>query len=186
MRRLCLFLLFLSGLARSEVVDVTEGTNLSLAVDAENELILVDLLGGLWRLPITGGGATALLPAGSGVAQPRIDPAGETVVFQRWEDGQWDIWRLALATGTLEPLTRTASDEREPDFSADGRRVVFAGDRFGSYSLFSLDLETGALDQLADEPGDARFPTFDSAGALAYVSVVGSRSSIRRSMLCWR
>lgn len=180
MRRLCPLLLLLSGIARTEVVDVTEGTNLSVAVDAANELILLDLLGGLWRLPITGGGATALLPAGSGVAQPRIDPAGETVVFQRWQDGQWDVWRLALATGTLEPLTRTTFDEREPDFSADGRRVVFAGNRFGSYSLFSLDLETGTLDQLTDEPGDARYPTFDSAGTLAYASVVGGRSSIRR------
>ncbi|HUF72283.1 MAG TPA: amidohydrolase family protein [Gammaproteobacteria bacterium] len=180
MRRLPLFLLLVVSAARAEVVDITEGTNLSLAADPANDLIVLDLLGGLWRLPIAGGGAIPLLPAGSGAAQPRIDPTGESVVFQRWQDGQWDVWRLTLATGAIEPLTRTAFDEREPDYSPDGSRIVFAGNQFGSYSLFSLALESGELDRLTDEPGDARFPTFDAAGTLAYTSIAGGRSAIRR------
>ena len=173
-----LFLLVTSVL-KAEVIDVSEGTNLSLAVHPQNEFIAVDLLGGLWRLPVTGGGATALVPAGSGVAQPRFDPDGETIVFQRWLNGQWDIWQLNLASGRYEALTDTPYNEREPDFSINGREVVFAGDRNGRYSLWSLDLESQALRQLTDEPSDARFPTHDSAGALAYVSANGNRSQIK-------
>lgn len=180
MRRLSfLILLILTSAARGEIVDVTEGTNLSLAVDSAGEFIVLDLLGGLWRLPVTGGGATPLLPAGSGAAQPRIDPAGASVVFQRWENGQWDIWRLTLASGEIEPLTRTAFDEREPEFSSDGGHVVYAANETGRYSLYSLDLASRAVSRLTDEPGDARFPAYDDAGELAYVNVAGSGSSIR-------
>ncbi|HEY5665502.1 MAG TPA: amidohydrolase family protein [Gammaproteobacteria bacterium] len=180
MKRILLLLwLGATAAAHAEVVDVREGTNLALAIHPANEYLVIDLLGGLWRMPLTGGGATALIPAGSGVAQPRFDPTGESIVFQRWLDGQWDIWRLTPGTDTLERLTDTDFDEREPEFSADGRAVIFAGNRSGRYSLWSLELESAALRQLTDEPGDARFPTVYSDGTLAYVSLQRGRSEIR-------
>lgn len=178
-RSLIILLILVTSAAQAEVVNVSEGTNLSLAIHPDNEFIAIDLLGGLWRLPLSGGGATALIPAGSGVANPRFGPAGNTIVFQRWLDGQWDIWRLTLETGRYEPLTETEFNEREPDISADGQRVVFAGDRSGLYELWSVDIATGALRQLTDEPGDARFPTFGGANELAYVNVRGARSEVR-------
>ncbi|MGD8339545.1 MAG: amidohydrolase family protein [Gammaproteobacteria bacterium] len=167
------------GVTHAEVIDVSEGTNLTLAIHPDNKYMVVDLLGGLWRLPIAGGGATALVPANSGVAQPRFDPSGRSIVFQRWLDGQWDIWRFTPDTGRLEALTDSEFNEREPEFTADGREVVFAGDRTGQYSLWSLDLETSALRQLTDEVGHARFPTVDGDGSLAYVSVRDSGSEIK-------
>jgi hypothetical protein len=178
-RSLPWLLFFVTGVLRAEVINVSEGTNLSLAIHPDNEFIAIDLLGGLFRLPISGGGATALIPAGSGVAQPRFDPAGETIVFQRWQNGQWDIWQFNLATGNYQPLTETEFNEREPDVSADGRQVVFASDRSGRYSLWSLDYETQALRQLTDEPGEARFPTFGDSGELAYVNIGAARSEVR-------
>jgi dipeptidyl aminopeptidase/acylaminoacyl peptidase len=178
-RQLVLLLLLIAGAVRAEVVNISEGTNLSLAIHPANEFIAIDLLGGLWRLPVTGGGATALIPAGSGVANPRFDPAGERIVFQRWLDGQWDIWSLTVATGRYAPLTETEFNEREPDVSQDGERVVFAADRSGIYELWSQDLATGALRQLTDEPGNARYPTFGGANELAYVNVRDTRSEIR-------
>lgn len=180
MRRVLLLLWFVATAApHAEVIAVREGTNLTLAIHPGNEYMVIDLLGGLWRMPLAGGGATALIPAGSGVAQPRFDPSGESIVFQRWIEGQWDIWRLTPGTGTLERLTDTDSDEREPEFSADGRELFFAGNRSGRYSLWSLDLESAALRQLTDETGDARFPTVAEDGSVAYVSLRDSSSEIR-------
>lgn len=157
-----------------------QGTNLAVALDPAGASLVVDLLGGLWQLPVTGGGATALIPGGSGIAQPRFDPAGERVVFQRWLDGQWDIWQLTLANGEYAPLTETEFNEREPDYSADGRYVAFASDRTGSYQIWSLELAGGALRQLTDEPGDSRYPTWSANGELAYARRLGTQSSIRR------
>jgi Tol biopolymer transport system component len=174
-----LLMLIVAGTASADVIDVRQGTNLSVAVYPAKDMIVVDLLGGLWRLPVAGGGATALIPSGSGIAQPRFDPSGERIVFQRWLDGQWDIWQLTLANGQYAPLTETPFNEREPEYSPDGRRVVFAGNGGGEYQIWSLDLETKALRQLTDEPGDKRFPTFSAAGILAYVHRVGARSMLK-------
>ena len=180
MRRLLLFLwLGAAGASQAEIIDVREGTNLTLAIHPDNEYMVVDLLGGLWRMPVSGGGAIALLPAGSGVAQPRFDPEGESIVFQRWIDGQWDIWRLTPGTGQLEALTDSEFNEREPEFGANGREIVFAGDRTGHYNLWLLDLETSALRQLTDEEGQARYPSVYADGSLAYVSVQQTGSEIR-------
>lgn len=169
-----------AGAARAETVEVRQGTNLSLALAPAGDEIVVDLLGGLWRLPVTGGGATALIPGGSGIAQPRFDPGGERIVFERRSDGQWDIWQLTVADGEYAPLTETDFNEREPEYSADGRQVLFASNRSGSYEIWSLDLRNGALRQLTDEPGDSRFPTVSSGGELAYATRLGTQSAIRR------
>lgn len=166
------------GAVRAETVDIRQGTNLALALSPDHETLVVDLLGGLWQLPVSGGGAIALIPPGSGVAQPRFDRAGERIVFQRWLDGQWDLWLLTLADGEYRPLTETASDEREPEFSPDGREIVFAGNRGGTYAIWSLTLASGALRQLSDEPGDSRFPSFSESGELAFAHHLGNRSSI--------
>jgi len=175
-----LFALVLAGAAgAAEIFDVRQGTNLALAVDPAGETIVVDLLGGLWQLPVAGGGATAWIPAGSGIAQPRFDRAGERIVFQRWLDGQWDLWQLTLADGEYAPLTATAFNEREPEYSPDGRAVVFAGDEGGSYELWSLDLASGTRSRLNDEPGDSRFPSYAASGELVYAHRLGARSSLR-------
>jgi hypothetical protein len=171
-------ILLLAGEASAQVADIRQGTNLALAIAPDKQTLAVDLLGGLWTLPVSGGGATPLIPPGSGVAQPRFDGAGERLVFQRWLDGQWDLWLLSLADGGYRPLTETPFDEREPEFSPDGSAIVFAGNRGGSYSLWSLGLETGELRQLTDEPGDSRFPVYSDTGELAYARHIGMRSSI--------
>lgn len=169
-----------AAICHAEVVDVRQGTNLAVAYDPASETLALDLLGGLWRLPVTGGGAVALIPAGSGVAQPRFDPTGRRVVFQRWSEGQWDLWLLDSSSGTWAPLTETPYNEREPEFSADGRRVVFSSDRTGRYSIWELDLADGALRQLTDEAGDGHFPTIDAAGEIVYVNHGTHSSALMR------
>ena len=170
--------LLLTGTARAQFADIRQGTNLSLAISPDKQTLAIDLLGGLWTLPASGGGATPLIQPGSGVAQPRFDATGERLVFQRWLDGQWDLWILSLADGVYRPLTETPFDEREPEFSPDGAEVVFAGNRGGNYSIWSLGLDTGELRQLTDEPGDSRFPVYSDTGELAYSRRFGMRSSI--------
>jgi len=169
------------GGVQAEVVDIRQGTNMALAVSPDGETLVVDLLGGLWRMPVTGGGATPLIPAASGVAQPRFSPDGGRIAFQRWLDGQWDLWQLNLASGEYAALTSSEYNEREPDYSPDGSQIVFAGDRSGNYAIWSLDLASGALRQLTDEPGDSRFPTYSDSGDLAYVHRIGTRSELEIS-----
>ena len=158
------------GKAQTRVAEIREGTNMALALSPDGETLVADLLGGLWRLPVSGGAAAPLIPAREGVHHPRFDPGGGTIVFQKLADGQWDLWSFDVASGVQTQLTNTPYDEREPDFSAHGRSVVFAANPDGRYSLWSLALATGALTRLTDEPGDNSFPVVSDRGEIAYIN----------------
>lgn len=161
---------FMAANAQTRVAEIREGTNMALAVSPDGETLVTDLLGGLWRLPVSGGAAAPLIPAREGVHHPRFDPGGGTIVFQKFIDGQWDLWKFDLASGVQAQLTNTPYDEREPDFSADGGSVVFAANPDGRFALWSLRLTTGALTRLTNEPGDNSFPVVSDRGEIAYIN----------------
>lgn len=159
------------GTARSEerIANVSQGTNFSVAVFPDREALVIDLLGRLWRVPASGGGAEPLTPDGEAARHPRVAPDGRTVVYQRLVDGQWDLWLLDVDTAERRALLATEFDEREPDFTRDGRSVVFASNRTGTFSLWRVEIDTGVLTQLTAEPGDASFPTVSEHDEIAYV-----------------
>jgi Tol biopolymer transport system component len=165
--------------AQPVVADVRQGTNVSVAVTPDGATLVIGLLGQLWKLPVTGGGAEPLTESGEQARNPRVSPDGQRVVYQRLVAGHWDLWLLDLATKAQQPLTATPHDERDPDFSADGRSVVFATNRTGHYCLWSIALEGHVETQLTEEAGDASFPTTSERGAIAYVLARGTESSLR-------
>ena len=165
--------------AQPVIADVRQGTNLTVAVAPDGATLVIDLLGQLWRLPVTGGGAEPLTEAGDQARNPRVSRDGRRVVYQRLVAGHWDLWLLELATREQQPLTATADDERDPDFSADGRSVIFATNRTGHYCLWSIALDDRVETQLTEEAGDASFPTVSEQGLIAYVLDRGNESALR-------
>ena len=165
--------------APAQVADVRQGTNIAVALSPVDDTLVVDLLGGLWRLPASGGGAVALVPVGEGLRNPRFSPDGRRIVVQRWIDGQWDLWVYDTQIGTWEALTSTPADEQEPDFTADGRAVIFASNKTGRYALWRLGLEGDSATQLTDEPGDSSFPTVSSEGDVVYVHRSAAGASLK-------
>jgi Tol biopolymer transport system component len=165
--------------AQPVIADVRQGTNLTVAIAPDGATLVIDLLGQLWRLPVTGGGAEPLTEPGEQARNPRVSPDGGRVVYQRLVAGHWDLWLLDLATREQQPLTATADDERDPDFSTDGRAVVFATNRTGHYCLWSIALDGHVETQLTEEAGDASFPTVSQQGLIAYVLDRGSESALR-------
>ena len=169
-----------SAAAQQGIADVRQGTNISVALSPSGELLVTDLLGGLWQLPVAGGGAAPLIPPGQSIAQPRFSPDGTRLVMQRYAGGQWDLWLMALDSGELSALTQTAYDERQAEFSANGDSVVFTANRNGQFALWSLHLSSGVLTQLTDEPGESFYPSISDRGELAYVNYLDGRWSLRR------
>jgi Tol biopolymer transport system component len=165
--------------AQERIADIRQGTNVSVALTPTGTTLIVDLLGQLWSLPATGGGAIPLTQAGGHARNPRVSPDGERVVYQRRDGDDWDIWLLELATGEERPLTTSPSDEREPDFTRDGRAVVFASNRTGPYCLWSVTLADGVETQLTEENGTASYPTVSEHGLVAYVLARSGEWSIR-------
>jgi Tol biopolymer transport system component len=170
-RPLLIFLLVVATCgaeADERIADIRQGTNMSAALAPGGTTIVVDLLGRLWSLPATGGGATPLTPDGEHARNPRVSPDGTRVVYQRRSGTQWDLWLLDLTTGEQRPLATSPDDEREPDFTADGRAVVFASDRTGRYCIWAITLD-GVETQLTEETGAASYPTVSEHGLVAYV-----------------
>lgn len=169
----------LAAIAEERIVDVRQGTNLSVALAPHGQTLVVDLLGQLWTLPVTGGGAVPLTTAGSEARNPRFSPDGGRIVYQKWSNGQSDLALLDVATGVEQPLTATPYDEREPDFTSDGRGVVFAANPAGHFTLWSLTVDGGTATQLTEASGDSAFPTASEQGHFAYLHLEGGEWSIR-------
>jgi Tol biopolymer transport system component len=165
--------------ADERIADIRQGTNMSAALAPGGTTLVVDLLGRIWSLPGTGGGAVALTPEGEHARNPRFSRDGVRVVYQRRSGTQWDLWLLDMTTGEQRPLTTSEHDEREPDFTADGRSVVFASDRSGRYCIWSITLDGGLETQLTEEAGAASYPTVSEHGLVAYVLERDDEWSIR-------
>lgn len=160
-----------AGANETQVVAVTEGTNLAATVDPRGQFLIIDLAGQLWQLPISGGAASALTPLGEEARNPRMAPDGKSVVYQGYANGQWDIWLLELSSGKRRALTTGGYDHREPDFHPSGEYVAFSSDRSGSYQIWELALADGGLRQLTDHAGDFAYPSYSHRGdRLAFVS----------------
>jgi Tol biopolymer transport system component len=172
---------FIAGGAHADeqIADLRQGTNISAAVSPRGDTLVVDLVGRLWRLPVSGGAAVPLTPSGDIARQPRFSPDGRLLAYQRLVGDQWDIWLLDLDSGDARALAAGPYDEREPDFTADGRSVVFASTQTGHYCLWSAALDTGVRTQLTEEAGDASFPSVSEQGLVAYVLTNGGRAALR-------
>jgi Tol biopolymer transport system component len=165
--------------AGQQIADIRQGTNMAVAIAPDGQTLIIDLLGQLWRLPITGGGAEPLTGEDERARHPRYSRDGRHVVYQRLIEGQWDLWLLSLEDGSRRALTASSRNEREPDFSADGLSIVFASDLTGHYCLWTLELATGVLTQLTEEPGNASFPSVSALDQIAYVLDRDGQSSLR-------
>ena len=164
--------------ADSIFVDVRQGTDMSVATVPDLEFAVIELLGRLWRLPVTGGAALPLTPAEVTVRHPRLDAGGTRVVYQQFTAAGWDIRLLNLDTGVSQAVTNDAGNEREPDFLGDDR-IVFAADRSGQYDLWSVSLDGGQWQPVSTEPGAAHFPDVADNGAIVYVVNTGSQYALR-------
>ena len=163
----------------TEIADLSQGTNMTLALAPKVGTLVVGLVNQLWRVPAAGGAAEALTPADETARNPRYSPDGASVVYQRLGDGQWDIWLLDPSTGERRALTSTPLDEIEPEFTSDGRAVVFVSNRTGHFCLWSVDLASGVETQLTEESGDASFPSASELGPIAYLLRRGTQQEIR-------
>lgn len=164
---------------RNEVVQLEEGTNISLALSPDKSTLVIDLLGQLWLMPARGGAAQALTPSDEEARAPRFQPSGQAVIYQGYAAGNWDIWTVDVTTGARRQLTRSSHDDREPDIHPAGTHIAFSSDRSGSNQIWELEIASSAVRQLTWEAQPTAYPSYSADGAsLAYVT--GNR---RQSLL---
>jgi imidazolonepropionase-like amidohydrolase/Tol biopolymer transport system component len=105
----------------------SEATWMSLDVSPDGKTIVFELLGDLYRLPITGGEATRLTSGQAYDMQPAWSPDGAHLVFISDRNGSENVW-IANADGTKpRAITTTERDNyMSPTWTPDGEYVIAA------------------------------------------------------------
>jgi Tol biopolymer transport system component/imidazolonepropionase-like amidohydrolase len=127
---------------------------MSAAVSPDRRWIAIDLLGGLWILPMRGGQAKRITPELLEARQPTWSPDSESIAFQGYDDGAWHIYVIPREGGEAKPVTTGEFDDREPAWSHNGSRIAFSSDRFGGIvTIWEVMLANGELRRASSRDG---------------------------------
>ena len=149
---------------RTFSLDTDEGTWISVDVSPNGDMVVFDLLGDLYTMPLTGGEAVSLTDGMPYDNQPRYSPDGSEVVFVSDRDGSENLWLIDIASKETRQLTNGSTKSYEsPEWLPDGNYVVAAtaenmavrGDaRNPKLWMWHVDGGTGV--QIIKEPGSRR------------------------------
>ena len=160
-------------------VTLTEGADISVDVSADGR-IAMDLLGGIWVVPLKGGNAeqlnAGLLPA----ERPRWSPDASAIVFEASAEQRSGLYLYDVASDTVRALGDGHYPDRQPDWHPDGERVVFASQRHDTgLDLWELDIPTGVPWRITSHPGDESEPAWSADGRnLVYIRYHDDRWSL--------
>jgi len=148
-------------------------TWLSLDLSPDGQVLVLEILGDLYTLPIAGGAATRITSGMAYDSQPRISPDGTRVVFVSDRDGSENLWIADIDGGHARKLTK--GDPREefasPGWAPDGQSVV-ASKTFwglGTFELWAYHVDGGKGVQLTQARASKETPLNDRSNALGAV-----------------
>jgi hypothetical protein len=165
-----LLLLTASVPAHSQIV-LTEGTNISVDVSRVDGRIAMDLLGGIWIVPATGGNASRITQDVLPARNPRWSPDGHRLLYQAAAPGQSQIRIIDVASAESEVLSEGQYVDQQAAWHPGGERIVFSSERGDSgFDLWETDLGTRLSWRLSSLPGDETDPAWSGDGRhLAYI-----------------
>jgi Tol biopolymer transport system component/imidazolonepropionase-like amidohydrolase len=133
---------------------ITQGTSMAAAPSPDRRSIAIDLLGGIWILPIRGGDAKRITPELLEARQPTWSADSQSIAFQGYDDGTWHIYVISRDGGEPKAITSGLFDDREPAWSHDGSRIAFSSDRDGGITtVWEVVVATGEVRQISKRDG---------------------------------
>jgi Tol biopolymer transport system component len=110
---------------RSARFTTSEGTWMSVDVSPDGRMIVFDMLGDLYSIPIAGGTATRLTSGLPHDMQPRFSPDGRRVAFISDRSGDNNVWVMNADGSNARQVSKGVADEfRTPEWTPDGKYVV--------------------------------------------------------------
>jgi len=86
--------------------NLSEGTWMNLDVSPDGQHIVFDLLGDLYKMPISGGKATILRSGLAWEVQPRFSPDGKHILFTSDAGGGDNIWSMKTDGSSAKQITK--------------------------------------------------------------------------------
>ena len=98
-------------------IDTDEGTWMSVDVSPDGEVIVFDLLGDIYAMPMTGGEARQLTEGIPWDEQPRFSPDGRHIAFTSDRDGNDEIYIINVDGTDARNLTQNPARDFRPAWS---------------------------------------------------------------------
>ena len=143
-------------------INTTSGTWMNLDVSPDGRLIVFDLLGDIYTMPITGGQAKNITNSMAWDMQPRFSPDGSRLAFTSDQGGGDNIWTMNVDGSDASQVT----DEsfrllNAPAWSPDGNYIVarkhFTGMRsLGAGEIWMYHKSGGKGVQLNERPNEQK------------------------------
>ncbi|HEY0793124.1 MAG TPA: S41 family peptidase [Chthoniobacterales bacterium] len=102
------------------------------AISPDGKNIAFIFRGHLFRVPSTGGQATALTAGPAHQTAPVWSPDGRYLAFASDDQGNYDIYLVSVDGGPVRRLTDHSADEIPSGFTPDGQFVVFSAHRMNT------------------------------------------------------
>lgn len=139
-----------------------EATWLSLDVDPDGRIIVFELLGDLYTLPIEGGEAHPLTSGMAFDTQPSYSPDGDWIAFLSDRDGSENLWLCRNDGSDCRKLSEdpNGSEFASPTWTPDGEYVVVSRSTWGlrTYELWMYHVKGGAGVQITKAKASPETP----------------------------
>ncbi len=135
-----------------------EASWMSVDINPNGDLLVLDVLGDLYTLPITGGTATRLTSGMAYDSQPRFSPDGKHITFVSDRDGGENVWIQSLdGQDTLQVTKGKNNLYHSPEWTPDGQYVLASkSNGLGPGRLWLFHKSGGAGTALVKEPQNLR------------------------------
>ncbi|WP_342647851.1 amidohydrolase family protein [Mucilaginibacter sp. CSA2-8R] len=167
------------GPAKKVSITTDEGTWMNVDVSPDGKVIVFDLLGDIYSLPVAGGKATLLAGGKAWEVQPRFSPDGKSIAFTSDRDGGDNVWVMGNDGGAKRAITKENFRLlNNPYWTPDGQYIVarkhFTGARsLGAGEIWMYHKNGGdglQLTKRKNDQQDAGEPVVSPKGTYVYWS----------------
>ncbi len=161
------------------ILDTNEGTWMNVDVSPDGKEIVFDLVGDIYRMPISGGNAVLLREGLPYEVQPRFSPDGKKILFTSDAGGGDNIWIMNTDGSEAKQITKEPFRLlNSATWSADGNYIIarkhFTSTRsVGAGELWMYHITGGKGTQLTkrkNDQQDVNEPNVSSDGKYLYYS----------------
>jgi len=160
-------------------INTKEGTWMSLDISPDGKLIVFDMLGDIFTMPITGGNATLIRGGRPFEVQPRFSPDGKKISFTSDAGGGDNIWTMNVdGSGAVQVTKEEFRLVNNAVWSVDGKYIIckkhFSSQRsLGAGEIWMYHISGGSGIQLTkkkNEQQDVGEPWVSPDGKYVYYS----------------
>src|SRR5258706_4486533 len=148
----------------------SEGTWMSLDVSPDGQMLVFELMGDLYTMPVAGGEAKRITSGPAFDSQPRYSPDGKRIVFLSDRSGAENIWLCDPDGSHPKALTKgTTNLYASPEWTPDGNYIVVSrtsGVLGSVYELWLIHKDGGSGAAILKNPPPAPgLPALNTLGA---------------------